>query len=221
MPAKNNLDERILLAETCNFRRNPSQPKMNRRHFNRKAMALAALSTVPNALFSQTKKYKIGYQLYSIRDAMAIDPVETLKSLKSMGYQDFETYGYVPEKDEFYGFKSAEFKSILDDLGLSTTSGHYGFADYLEKSEDDMRKFVDKCIIGAKQVGHRYITWPFVPPAWRNAESYRKLPEIFNRVGDQITKSGLGFAYHNHGYEFSLKRNHMYYYQIQAQMKLC
>ena len=166
-------------------------------------MALAALSTVPNALFSQTKKYKIGYQLYSIRDAMAIDPVETLKSLKSMGYQDFETYGYVPEKDEFYGFKSAEFKSILDDLGLSTTSGHYGFADYLEKSEDDMRKFVDKCIIGAKQVGHRYITWPFVPPAWRNAESYRKLPEIFNRVGEQIAQSGLGFAYHNHGYEFS------------------
>ena len=175
---------------------------MNRRNFNRKALALAALAVVPKAGFSQSKKYKIGYQLYSIRDAMAIDPIGTIKALKAMGYEDFETYGYVPDKDEFYGLKSTDFKKTLEDLDLSTTSGHYGFADYLDKPSDQMDRFVDQCIVGAKQVGHKYITWPVMPTDWRNAESYRKLPAILNRVGEQITKSGLGFAYHNHGYEF-------------------
>ncbi len=82
---------------------------------------------------------------------MAKDAVSTLKALKSMGYKDFEIYGYEDAADKYYGFKSVDFKKILDDLGLTVTSGHYGFSPYLEKSEDDLKRFVDRCIDGAKK----------------------------------------------------------------------
>ncbi|MEP4947089.1 MAG: twin-arginine translocation signal domain-containing protein, partial [Flavobacteriaceae bacterium] len=125
---------------------------MNRRNFIKQSGALGALALTPLPCLSVLDKfkYKMGYQLYSIRDEMAKDPIRTLKALKTMGYQDFEVYGFDDEKGTYYGFKSTEFKRILDDLGLSATSGHYGFSSYLEKSEDEMKRFVDHCIVGAK-----------------------------------------------------------------------
>ena len=50
---------------------------------------------------------------------MEKDPINTLKSLKEMGYQDFESYGYDSERKTYYGFSPIEFKTILNDLGLS------------------------------------------------------------------------------------------------------
>jgi len=144
----------------------------------------------------------MGYQLYSIRDEMAKDPIATLKSLKSMGYQDFETYGYEAEKDIFYGFKSSEFKNILDDLELTVTSGHYGFSPFLEKSDDELRRFVDQCIIGAKRVNSKYITWPWTAPELRTIDNFKLMSQKLNLIGEQVQNANLGFAYHNHGFEF-------------------
>ena len=67
-------------------------------------------------------KFKIGLQLFSVRDAMAKDPLGTLNALKAMGYEDFETYGFDAATGTIYGYPVAEFKAILDELGLSTSS---------------------------------------------------------------------------------------------------
>lgn len=177
---------------------------MNRRNFLESSTALGTAAVFPNKVIEMLSenKYKMGYQLYSIRDAMAKDPIATLKSLKEMGYQDFETYGYDPDKDTFYGSKSEDFKKILEDLELTTTSGHYGFATYLNESEDKMKWFVDKCIIGAKALDMRYITWPWISDEQRTLDNFKLMASKLNGIGEQITKAGLGFAYHNHGFEF-------------------
>ena len=147
-------------------------------------------------------KYKMGYQLYSIRDAMAKDPIGTLQALKQMGYEDFELYGYEDHADKFYGFKSKELKKQLDDMGLTITSGHYHFSPYLLKTDDELRAFVDRCIIGASNIGSDYITWPWLDPAMRNMYSYKLMAKKLNIIGEQVNKAGLKFAYHNHGFEF-------------------
>ncbi|MFT5384165.1 MAG: hypothetical protein ACI81W_001565, partial [Saprospiraceae bacterium] len=69
---------------------------MNRRNFIEKAGIVGASAFLPLSCISMTKqpKYKMGYQLYSIRDEMAKDPIATLKALKAMGYEDFEAYGF-------------------------------------------------------------------------------------------------------------------------------
>lgn len=148
-------------------------------------------------------KFKMGFQLFSVRDAMEVDPIKTLKALKAMGYQDFETYGYEPDQDTYYGFKSSEFKQILDDLGLSTSSGHYGFSPYLMKTDDELKWFVDRCIHGAKTLGKSYVTWPWLDPEYRNIEKFKVMVQKLNFIGEQVTAAGLGFAYHNHDFEFT------------------
>ena len=146
-------------------------------------------------------KYKLGLQLFSINDAMMADPIATLEKVKAMGYQDFEIYGFDPDQLTYYGIEAGEFKQRLDDMDLSVSSGHYGLANY-RGDADAMTRYVDQCIKGAKALDAAYITWPWHPPEHRNLESFKALPEILNRIGEQVTAAGLGFAYHNHNFEF-------------------
>ena len=175
---------------------------MRRRKFVKNCGLLMASAMAVPSLAQPGFKYKMGLQLFTIRDAMERDPLDSIKRAKAMGYQDFETYGYEPETDKYYGYKASEFKTILDDLGLSTSSGHYGLADQLGKPWSSMEKYVDACIKGAKALDQSYITWPWLPPERRNLENYQKMPDILNRIGEQVNAAGLGFAYHNHGFDF-------------------
>lgn len=158
--------------------------------------------SVPAASMPWKRTYKMGLQLYSIHEDMTRDAIATLKAVKLMGFEDFETFGFDSDKGTYYGFKATEFKNILDELQLTVSSGHYGFAPYLDQPADDLSRFVDRCIQGAKALEMRYITWPWLAPDQRTLENFRRLPEILNRIGEQVTAAGLGFAYHNHGFEF-------------------
>ena len=177
---------------------------MHRRKFVKTSGILGATLVLPLSCISTTKspKYKMGYQLFSVREEMAKDPLATLKALKKMGYQDFEAYGFDEKKEMFYGYSVEDFKQTLDDLGLSMTSGHYGFSGYLEKSEDELKHFVDQCIKAAKIMNSKYITWPWIAPEQRTIDNFKLMSNRLNIIGEQVNKAGLGFAYHNHGYEF-------------------
>jgi len=177
---------------------------MNRRNFIKKSGIMGSAALSFPACFSNMKEptYKMGYQLYSIRDEMAKDPIATLKALKKMGYQDFEIYGFEEEKGSYYGYTAATFKQILDDLDLSVTSGHYGFSSYLEKTNEELKQFVDRCIVGAKTIDSKYITWPWITPEQRTIDNFKLMAQKLNVIGAQVKAAGLGFAYHNHGFEF-------------------
>ncbi len=177
---------------------------MNRRNFLKTSGVCGIMAFLPVSCLSLAShpRFKMGYQLYSIRDEMEKDPIATLKALREMGYEDFETYGFDSEKEMFYGYKAPEFQIILDDLGLSVSSGHYGFSPYLEKPEAELKRFTDQCIVGAKAINSSYITWPWLAPEQRNIDGFKLTAAKLNRIGEQITKAGLGFAYHNHGYDF-------------------
>ncbi len=176
---------------------------MKRRTFlHRTAAAAPALLSLPAISWDVKPRYKLGLQLYTVRDAMAEDPVKTLKYLKELGYEDFEIYGFDPKTEKIYGQSAREFKTVLDDLGLSVSSGHYGFSDYFDASQGELQRFVDQCILAAHELRSSYITWPKVDPSRRNVDGFKRLAEKLNVIGEQVTKAGLGFAYHNHGYEF-------------------
>tara|TARA_B100000497_G_C7681219_1_gene412139 strand:+ start:437 stop:1333 length:897 start_codon:yes stop_codon:yes gene_type:complete len=177
---------------------------INRRSFIEKTAIITAAAhlSCTNKKPMITHKFKMGYQLYSIRDEMAKDPIPTLKSLKSMGYEDFEVYGYDEKEGTIYGHSPSDFLQILDDLGISVTSGHYGFSPFLHESDDKLRWFVDECIKAARAMNSNFITWPWLDPKYRNIENFKVMTEKLNLIGEQVSKSGLGFAYHNHGFEF-------------------
>ncbi len=176
---------------------------MNRRDFLEKSAYLGMGSTMACATVQPPKReFKLGYQLYSVRDAMALDPLKTLQSLKKMGYQDFELYGFDDKAGTYYGYAARDFKQVLDDLELTVTSGHYGFSPYLEQSDEAILRYVDRCIVGAKAINSQYITWPWISPELRTIEYFKLMVQKLNLIGERVYAAGLGFAYHNHGYEF-------------------
>ncbi len=146
--------------------------------------------------------YKMGLQLFTVRDAMEKDPLATLKALKQMGYEDFESYGYDAKNKLYYGFSPKEFKTVLDDLNLSTSSGHYGVNGLMEVSEDELNAYVDSCIEGALELEDSYIVYPSLAQIYHSLEGYQLLVQKLNQIGRRIHEAGLGFAYHNFGGDF-------------------
>lgn len=144
----------------------------------------------------------MGLQLFSVNDDMTKDTIGTLKAVTAMGYEDFETFGFDSTKGTFYGYKPSEFKNILDDLQSTASSGHFGFSSYLEKSDDELMRFVDQCIEGVRVLDMKYITWPWLAPEQRTIDHYKLMSGKLNRIGERVNAAGLGFAYHNHGFEF-------------------
>ncbi|WP_335966703.1 sugar phosphate isomerase/epimerase [Galbibacter sp. PAP.153] len=177
---------------------------MNRRHFMGAMGALGASSLFPYPAFATNPapNYKLGLQLYTINNEMIKDPVNSLKAVKEMGYEDFEIFGFDAEKNTFYGINADEFNAILNDLDLTVSSGHFGFSTYLNASEDVLMRFVDQCIVGAQKLNMKYITWPWIAPEQRTIDNFKLMSKRLNVIGERINKSGLGFAYHNHGFEF-------------------
>lgn len=163
----------------------------------------AAVLGLPYLTTAKAPRYKMGLQLFTIRDALAKDAAGSLKTAASVGYQDLETYGLDAKELKYYGYKANDFRKILDDLGLTTSSGHYDLFLYLDKPADELRRYVDQCIEGARALGQRYITWPWLDPQSRTIDKFKLLAERLNLIGEQVTKAGLGFAYHNHDFEFT------------------
>ena len=182
----------------------PTKKFINRRDFivqstSALSASLLALHGLNNLSFA---KYKMGLQLFTIRGPLAMDVVGTIKKVAAIGYEDSETYGYDPSQGTYYGMKASAFKQLLADHKMITTSGHYDFTKYFDKSTDDMMRFVDQCIEGAHALGQKYITWPWLDPAFRTLENFKLLAGKLNTIGERINKTGLGFAYHNHDFEF-------------------
>ncbi|MDR7128598.1 sugar phosphate isomerase/epimerase [Algoriphagus sp. 4150] len=153
--------------------------------------------------FPKGKSYKMGLQLFTIRAAMAEDPKKALKTIANFGYQDTEIYGYDGPSKSFYGMPAADFKKVLEDNSLDCTSGHYDFIKYFRATEDELIRYTDQSIEGAHALGQKYITWPWLDPESRTIESFKILADKLNLIGERVNKAGLGFAYHNHDFEFT------------------
>ncbi|MFM7852165.1 MAG: sugar phosphate isomerase/epimerase family protein, partial [Flammeovirgaceae bacterium] len=53
----------------------------------------------------------------------------------------------------------------------------------------------------AQTIGYTYVVLPSLPPENRKTlDDYKKTIDLFNSIGEQASKVGLRFAYHNHGY---------------------
>ncbi len=178
---------------------------MNRRAFIEAGSLLGLAALLPTSGFSMLEKpkYKLGLQLYTVHDDMTKDTPGTLKAAKAMGYEDFEVFGFDPEKGTFYGYPAADFRKMLEDLQITVSSGHFGFSPYLDQPNDALKRFVDQCIKGANALNMRYITWPWLAPEQRTMEHFKRMTAKLNLIGEQVNDAGLGFAYHNHGFEFT------------------
>lgn len=183
--------------------------KTTRRTFIKSgAMALTAAALLPESAFtSNMAKGVIGVQLYSIRDEMSKDPLGSLTQVAKMGYKYVEHANYINRK--FYGFSAAEFKKILDGMGLNMISGHTVMGrQHWDETRNDFSDSWKMTIEDAGILGQKYVVSPSMDDSMRKSfDSFRHYMDIFNKCGELCKKQGMKFGYHNHDFEFSEKLN--------------
>lgn len=149
----------------------------------------------------------VGVQLYSVRDEMGKDPKGTLEQIAKMGYKNVEHANYVNGK--FYGYAPAEFKKLLDGLGLKMPSGHTVLNN--DHWDTGKKEFTDKwkrTVDDAALLGQEFVISPWLDKTWRSDyDTMVRYMDVFNRSGELCQKAGMKFGYHNHDFEFSEKLN--------------
>jgi sugar phosphate isomerase/epimerase len=177
--------------------------RRDRRAFLKHAAAFASMSALTaNTSVANVPHFRMGLQMYTVREPMAKDALGSLKQIAALGYRNLETYGFDPDAVTYYGMPAAAFRKVLDDLGLTTTTGHYDLHAYLNKPEAAMTAYIDRCILGAQALGQTYITWAWLDPQSRGLDSFALVAQRLNLIGAQAAKAGLKVAYHNHDFEF-------------------
>lgn len=186
-----------------------------RRAFLQKtAIVLAGSTFLSKELLAAGPTFITGIQLYSVRDDMKKDPLNTLKALSGMGYRYVEHANYVDRK--FYGYTAKEFKKVLDGLGIKMLSGH----TVMEKKHWDATKkdFTDEwklTVEDAAIVGQEIVISPWFDESLRNnIDEVKRYMDIFNRSGKLCQSSGMRFGYHNHNFEFMVSLQGKLLYDI-------
>ena len=77
-------------------------------------------------------RFKLGLQLYSVRDEMEKDMDTTLKKVAEMGYECVEFAGY-------FGHSAEEVKAMCDKYGLEAVSVHQKHNVFLEDPENSVK----------------------------------------------------------------------------------
>lgn len=135
------------------------------------------------------KKFRIGLQLYSVRDDMAKDMDATLRRVKEMGYDCVEFAGYFDHSAE-------EVKAMLNKYDLECVSVHQTPQLFVDEGQ--------KAVDFLKTIGAKYAAVPWYEkdklagsPEWDNTV------KVFTEVSALLKKNGIKLMYHNHDFEFN------------------
>lgn len=165
---------------------------INRRQWMAGGAALATTLAAGPLMAKGSKRKPIGLQLYTVRELFSKDPMGTLGKVAGIGYREVEFGGGGYDKMDH-----AALRKTMDRLGLKSPSIHVGY----EALGGDF----DGAVKMAKTLGADTIVVPYMVDAHRNAEGWKAAVANFNRYAEQLKKAGIGFAYHNHDFEFTVK----------------
>lgn len=131
----------------------------------------------------------IGLQLYSVRDATAVDFLGTVRKVADMGYDAVQFAG-------FFDTPASEVRRVLNDTGIRVAGSHTG----LDLLTGDKLK---KSILYNQKIENDLLICPYLPEEKRNSsDAYKQIAEELNKIGQVCKENGMRFAYHNHNFEF-------------------
>jgi sugar phosphate isomerase/epimerase len=129
---------------------------------------------------------RVAVQLYTLREALKRDLEGTLAALGEAGAEEVELAG-------FYDRTPAEMRAALDAAGLKAISGHVPLEAFEFSAES--------VVAAARTVGAATVVVPWVPAPSTGAEA-DALVERIGAAAKVAKDADLGFAYHNHDFEF-------------------
>lgn len=123
-------------------------------------------------------------QLYSVRDAFAADPDETLRRLAAIGFRQVEPYGVVENAEALRAGLAAH--------GLSAPTAH---AALVGKDQEAV-------FAAARELGIGVVIEPLVPAArWGSLADVADTASALNAAAEVAAGYGIRVGYHNHWWE--------------------
>jgi sugar phosphate isomerase/epimerase len=143
---------------------------------------------------------RIGMQLWSVRRVMtdSASAEAMLRFLARIGYTEIEPFG------ESYGWTAAQFRAVLDRLGLRAPSRHGHDFSMLEPG-DGWKTAFQRQLEDANTMGQKYSGLAWFPGPYTTAQ-FTFMADRFNEAGALAKAAGLQFFYHNHDFEFTSKQ---------------
>ncbi len=154
----------------------------------------AAPSDDATAAAGSPKKYPIGLELYSVRDELARDLPNTLKTVAGFGYEVVEFYA------PYFNWSiphAKDVRTLMDDLGIRCYSTHNSFASFAP-GEGAAKAIELNQILGA-----RTIVLASAPGSVRGLDGWKKLCEDLTTASDHLKTHGLTAGFHNHDAEWA------------------
>jgi|TARA_Y100000310_G_scaffold344735_1_gene459143 sugar phosphate isomerase/epimerase len=128
----------------------------------------------------------ISLQLYSLRAESSKDFTGVLKSVAEIGYRGVEPAG-------FYDLSIAEFRNIVDDLGMVVSSSHGPWATLANTSQ----VIETAGILGLSSAGGG-----FGPDDFKDLSAIKRTADTVNEMVEILAKADLTLFLHNHWWEF-------------------
>lgn len=138
----------------------------------------------------------IGFQVWTVRDALMKDFDGTLRQMAGLGYQTVEMcsppgYYFVP----LMKMTAKEMRAAIDATGLQCTSCHYQFKE-LRENLDDRIAFAKE--LGLKQM----ILSTFGISQKAPMADWLKAADELNKLGERTKQEDIQLGFHNHDFEF-------------------
>lgn len=154
--------------------------------------SLAALACLPFEAAAAAARLpgKIGLQLFTVREIFAADPVGTLGKVAKVGYREVEFGG-----GGYDAMDHRLLRATMDRLGLTCPALHIAY--------ESLRDRLDASIAMAKTLGADTVVLPYMLDQYRSPDAWRAALADFGRIAARLREAGLGFAYHNHDFEFA------------------
>lgn len=177
---------------------------MKRREFVQKSALASAGVLAASPLMSAVAAEKIkefGVQIYTVRDLISKDYEGTLKSLKKVGFDYCEAFGF--GDGELLGKSIKDAKTAFTKAKLPIRSIHASTGATTPKVSGTMNNDWQRAVDDAAELGAKYLVCPYLQTSERkNIDQYKRLAELMNKCGETSRKSNIQFLYHNHEFEF-------------------
>lgn len=131
-------------------------------------------------------KQKPSVQLYTVRDAVAVNLDDALGRIAALGFTQVEPYGFHERADEFV--------ELLSKHGLKAPTAHAMMVD----------QDYEPMLAAAAKIGVKTLIDPFtVPERWTTKEDVLKIAASINEINAKAKEYGIQIGYHNHNWEFA------------------
>jgi sugar phosphate isomerase/epimerase len=174
----------------------------NRRDFLLKSLAGAAAVAIPTAFVNEASaqtsswnpsSFKIGHQLWNVRDMLEKDADSTMKLMARLGFEGVEYSGMTGPTFP----TGIEYRLLQNKYNLACCGIHHGLTEWLQRGHIPLMEY--SYILGNPDLSCHWLD----PPQSGTLENYLSHAKFFSELMAILKSNGFNFYYHNHAFEFT------------------